>query len=211
MIENNLQKNEINTNINLPGISKEAEGFLCKIAAPALMAGSEFLATKFRVATISTICEFANKHAEQLGIEIKPTPPKFLLPFIEKASLEDDDELKKKWAKLLVAASSEYNPFHIVYAEILSQIGRDEAKLLKQIYDYQNIYGDKGHTLYNIENNPSELDYNRLFLIETENISVTTGTFLKHLKLIEIIPSQVSIHCVLTTFGYDFVKTLEDS
>ena len=101
MIENNLQKTEVTNNINMPSLSREAEGFLCRIAAPALIAGSEFLATKFRAATFNTICELSNKYAEQQGIEIKPTPPKFLLPFIEKASLEDDTELQKKWMVLI--------------------------------------------------------------------------------------------------------------
>jgi len=133
-MEANLQKTEINTNINLPSLSKEAEGFLCRIATPALVAGSEFLATKFRAATFNIICELSNKYAEQQGIEIKPTPPKFLLPFIEKASLEDDTELQKKWAKLLVAAGKEYDVSYIDYSEILAKIGIKEAQLLKEIY-----------------------------------------------------------------------------
>lgn len=137
MIENNLQKTEVTNNINLPSLSKEAEGFLCKIAAPALIAGSELLTIKFRLASLSTICEFANKYSKQLGIDIKPTPPKFLLPFIEKASLEDDNDLKKEWAKLLVSAGKEYDPIHLQYSNVLSQINGEEARLLKEIYQGQ--------------------------------------------------------------------------
>lgn len=138
MIENNVQKTEFNTNINLPPLSKEAEGFLCKITAPVLVAGADFLTTKFRLATFNAICEYANKIAENTGIQIQPTPPKFLLPFIEKASLEDDIELQQQWAKLLVSAGKDYNPLHIQYSEILSQISSCEAKLLKEIYQHQN-------------------------------------------------------------------------
>lgn len=259
MIENNIQKTEINNNINLPGISKEAEGFLCRIAAPALIAGSEFLAVKFRAATLGTVCEFANKYASQLGVDIKPTPPKFLLPFIEKASLEDDDELKKKWAKLLVAAGNEYNPIHIQYSEILSQIGSDEAKLLKKIYDHQNKHGNKRDTLFDIKmiidnynsectvanaadyisgrikvgdfidmgegeykitsqpeihidyGLPDEPNYNSLFPLYECVIPPQVIILLKRLELIEVIAGSESGYSALTVFGYDFVKTLEDS
>lgn len=137
-MEANLQKNEITTNINMPGLSKEAEGFLCKIIAPALTAGSDLLATKFRMAQFNMICEFANKYAGKARIELNPTPPKFLIPFIEKASLEDDEYLQKEWAKLLVAASKDYNPIHLQYKDILSKIGSEEAKLLKEVYQKQN-------------------------------------------------------------------------
>lgn len=222
MIENNIQKTEISNNINLPSLSKEAEGFLCKIAAPALIAGTEFLTVKFRLATFNAICEYANKYAEKMGIEIKPTPPKFLLPFIEKASLEDDIDLQKKWAKLLVEAGKEYNSVYIQYANILSQISGEEAKVLKDIYDIQKVKkGVNTEKIYSFDfgerNNTSNL-----YIICS---STTSEVFSKDLKpsfeivtsletkglLKKVITKSISFDYAvyLTEYGYRFVEALE--
>lgn len=157
-MEANLQKTEITNNINMPGLSKEAEGFLCQIMSPALIECSNWLATKFRIANTNNIFKFAKEYATNADVELNPTPPKFLLPFIEKASLEDDEYLQKEWAKLLVAASENYNPIHLQYKDILSQIGSEEARLLKEIYDWQ-IRDKNGEEFLAIANNLIK-DYN---------------------------------------------------
>lgn len=245
-METNLQKTEINASINLPNLSKEAEGFLCRIAAPALIAGSEFLTTKFRAATFNTICELSNKYAEQLAVDIKPTPPKFLLPFIEKASLEDDVDLQKEWAKLLVIAGIEYNPLHLQYSEILSQIGGKEARLLKEIYKRQNLllgastlavkYNNEinsfrfnhfikknliGESLYSPEDYYEDVDitfdfpYCETFEMDEYKIFNKSIISLQKMGIIEIYEFKeplgfAKLGLLLTTYGYDFVKALED-
>lgn len=73
-------------------------------------------------------------------------PIKFGIPVFEKIQLEDDEYLQKEWAKLLVAAGKEYNSIHLQYKDILSQIGREEARWLKEIYMFQ-----KNHLGFNTE------------------------------------------------------------
>jgi len=59
--------------------------------------------------------------AEKLGVKKQFNfPIKFGIPVFEKIGLEEDEDLQKEWAKLLVAASEEYNSIHLQYADILS-------------------------------------------------------------------------------------------
>jgi len=68
-------------------------------------------------------------------MELKPAPPKFLVPFAEKSSRENEDsDLISLWAHLLATASSDYHSRYATYVEILSEIGSDDAKLLSAIW-----------------------------------------------------------------------------
>lgn len=88
--------------------------------------------------TIKHYCEIT----EKLGLNKQFNfPIKFGIPAFDKIGLEEDEDLQKEWAKLLIAASKEYNSIHLQYADILSQIDGDEARLLKEIY-YSQIKKD---------------------------------------------------------------------
>lgn len=72
---------------------------------------------------------------EKNNISIKAIPPKLLCPYLEHASLEDDDELQDKWAILLVnMVDSQQNIQNHVFPYILSQLSRDEFKLLESVH-----------------------------------------------------------------------------
>lgn len=71
---------------------------------------------------------------EQHGICVKAIPPKLLCPYLENASLEDDDELQDKWATLLVnMVDSQQNIQNHVFPYILSQLSKDEFNLLESV------------------------------------------------------------------------------
>lgn len=55
----------------------------------------------------------------------------------DKLSIEHEEDMYDLWAKLLLDTSSKYTPIKIQYAEILSKIGGQEAKLLNAIFKYQ--------------------------------------------------------------------------
>ena len=77
------------------------------------------------------IAEKARNRAATEGSQLLPVPPKMLVPFLEKASLEiDDEELKERWASLLLAASTAYESLLLSFVDILSRISSQEAKLL---------------------------------------------------------------------------------
>jgi hypothetical protein len=83
------------------------------------------------------LIEIAKKASRRLAIEkadSSPIPNKFLIPFLEKASLEDDDSfLIDRWADLLVSSSMEPASAHPRFVQILSELGAAEAKLLRDI------------------------------------------------------------------------------
>jgi Abortive infection alpha len=82
------------------------------------------------------IAEKARNRAATEGSQLLPVPPKMLVPFLEKASLEiDDEELKERWASLLLAASTAYESLLLSFVDILSRISSQEAKLLEEVYD----------------------------------------------------------------------------
>lgn len=77
----------------------------------------------------------AKKAKEMLGregITSGDVPPKIMLPWLEGASLEldDDDVLQTAWAGLLARAVKSSDAVVISYIEVLKKIGADEAELL---------------------------------------------------------------------------------
>lgn len=92
---------------------------------------------RYRAETLYRIGIKATDILQILGISAKPIPPKGAIPLFDKLSLEYEEDMYDVWAKLLVEAATEYNPIQLQYADILSKIGSNEAKLLKEIYQKQ--------------------------------------------------------------------------
>lgn len=68
------------------------------------------------------------------------TPTKFLIPFIEKASIEGPEpELQDLWASLLASSYEDYKPEYIHFCNIISQMSLSQARALK------SIIGDVNH------------------------------------------------------------------
>ncbi len=76
----------------------------------------------------------AKAQCEKNNISIKSISPKLLCPYLENASLEDDDNLQDKWANLLVnMVDSQQNIQNHVFPYILSQLSKDEFVFLEAI------------------------------------------------------------------------------
>jgi hypothetical protein len=86
--------------------------------------------------------EIAKRARRRLEVEKavpSPIPLKFLIPFLEKASLEDADSfLIDRWADLLVSSSMQPEAAHPRFVQILSELGAEEAKLLRDIALYKS-------------------------------------------------------------------------
>jgi len=66
--------------------------------------------------------------------ELKQLPPGFIVSATQRISASEDDQLlNRMWAELLISASDNYSSRYMVFADILAQIGPDEARLLKRI------------------------------------------------------------------------------
>jgi Abortive infection alpha len=87
------------------------------------------------------IASKARRRAELEEFPINPVPPKLLIPFMEKASLEGDDEsMQERWATLLVSASKAYKARQLTFVDILSRLSSDEFNLIESIcFSYENF------------------------------------------------------------------------
>jgi hypothetical protein len=63
-----------------------------------------------------------------------PIPNKFLIPFLEKASLEEPgSSLVDMWASLLVSASEKFESYHTHFVSIMAQLSAKQGHILKTI------------------------------------------------------------------------------
>jgi hypothetical protein len=104
-------------------------------------------ADQIRLQREDVLFEIAKKARRRLEIEnqpILPLPNKVLIPFLEKASLEEPDSLLiDRWSDLLASCASHPESAHPRFVQILSELTKDEAQLLKDIgLNYANEIKD---------------------------------------------------------------------
>jgi hypothetical protein len=94
-------------------------------------------ADQIRLQREEVLIEIAHRAHRRLEIEnqpINPLPNKFLVPFLEKASLEElDSHLIDRWADLLASCSTTPTSAHPRFVQILSEITGSDAALLRTI------------------------------------------------------------------------------
>lgn len=109
--------------------------FISDIIKPPIKELSEILTDQVRLWRFKNqvrLLEKAQSYVKVRGFKPTKLPLKILVPLLENASLEEDEELHDMWAKLLVnavdPASGSTN--HIIFVEILKQLSPTEAQLL---------------------------------------------------------------------------------
>lgn len=108
--------------------------------------GAGFLGTKLRgyrmeAALKSTVR--AKEICDNNGININPVPPKFLLQWVEGASMEDIDDpqnLSELWAQLLASAAKETSANHTIFVDILKKLSRDHIDYLNSMLRGQSVH-----------------------------------------------------------------------
>lgn len=133
LASNNFSNNSF---VNLSGVFKDFDKIIELLFPSIRYARVE----RYRAETFYKIGMQTEDIIHKLGIKVKPIPPKAALPLFDKASIEHEENMYDIWAKLLAAASDNYNPIHIQYAEILSKIGYKEATILYDTYKEQKIF-----------------------------------------------------------------------
>ena len=92
---------------------------------------------QIRLQREEVLIKVAQKARQRMEIEnqpIHPLPNKFLVPFLEKASLEEiDSVLVDRWADLLAASSMDPVSAHPRFVQILSEITGNDVDLLRAI------------------------------------------------------------------------------
>jgi hypothetical protein len=105
---------------------------------PVLSEAGLYVAEKIRFVRFQNslrVLERASQLLANYGINPKAVDLKLLVPILEGAGLEDNDDLIEKWSGLLASAASggEVLP---AFARILGELGPDEAKILDHTADH---------------------------------------------------------------------------
>ena len=78
-----------------------------------------------RIQQEEALAEIALRARQRLSKELgtlSPVPIKFMVPFLEQASLEEDSTLVDLWANLLTSAAEEFDPHYIHSIGIISRL-----------------------------------------------------------------------------------------
>ena len=83
----------------------------------------------------------AKRIAKEKNVVLELPPPKFMLPYMDSASIEDgeDEEIRKKYANLLVSAGQQMDSFVYFARTLLSELAPDEAKLLDYLVETSGV------------------------------------------------------------------------
>jgi len=124
----------------IPAAFKAAKEFLVKIAGPAAEEVGLLLQDKVRIYRFRNqlkVLAKAQKMLDDAGVSPTSVPLKTLLPLLNGAALEEEDDLSTKWAALLANAATPNSPLAIYpsFPHILSQLSPRDARVLDAIYD----------------------------------------------------------------------------
>lgn len=119
-----------------------AKGFLGKLLGASVEEYGLMLADNVKLKRFKNQLKMVNKAqkiVQESGINIKQISIKQLVPLLEYSSLEEDETLQDKWAKMLVNfIDSEMVYESSIFPFILSQLSSQEVKILDQVFDLQN-------------------------------------------------------------------------
>ena len=119
----------------------------------------------YRYRSAYNILERTKKWAEKKGVKLKQPDLKFLVPFLESASLEEEDsDMSEMWSKLLLNASMHYEQRYEVYQRLLSMVTSDEARLLRSMWERSHHIKVFHYDQYSesFSSSPPTLDYGAL-------------------------------------------------
>lgn len=121
-------------------VAKEAKEFIGKLVNPALEETGQILGDNikyWRFRNEVNILIKAKKYLDDKGIEPRNISLKTLVPLLEYSSLEEDENLRNKWAALLAKAAEPGNQLDIeaAFIDILRQLSPLEASILDTLYN----------------------------------------------------------------------------
>lgn len=119
-----------------PESEKGVVAALDDLFGPTFRELGEYLADKVRlhrVRALKKILERAKEIGPAAEDYLAPPSLKFLLTFTDRASLEEADDLTDLWARLLNQAATAEKVEHLYFADVLSKLGPQEAKIIEDI------------------------------------------------------------------------------
>jgi len=139
-----IKRNKNITEVIPPDVTRAKAGAWLDLVSPftqwAGLKGDQlrYKREQLRIQQDATLTEIANKAQRRLHFEEEkvttPVPNKFLVPFLERGSLEEpESELCNRWADLLVSAATSYDPSMVRFSAVLAEIGTGEVAFLERI------------------------------------------------------------------------------
>ena len=103
-----------------------------------------------RVELAATVTRRAKSIADQEGLKLTAPPLKFLIPFYEKASAEDGDDVQlvEMWSRLLASAGADYNSKLLRYSSMLAELSGDQVRILDSM---MRNFGGVGIPHYDVD------------------------------------------------------------
>jgi Abortive infection alpha len=129
------------------GIRQALGRALADFLGPAAQEGGHIIADRVRFlrwrVALRTV-ERAQRIAEEKRLSSGHVPLKFLVPFLEQASLQEEEgDLSEMWSHLLAKARDSYSDRHVTFLGILNVLSPAEAEVLKQMWrtaDAQELF-----------------------------------------------------------------------
>jgi hypothetical protein len=187
--------------------------FLDEVLKPTASLMGEDIANKYRAWRARNIADVMNAAAEMreaAGLPIAPVPGRILFPILEYASVEEDDELRRRWAALLANAGTQRVQDRLLpgYAEVLRQLTPVHVRILDWLYEQKQELAPGLHNWMNLKR--QEVQDHFSFSDEDYALLVTD---LHRLLLIRPSGKQfrdawepVYREIALTTFGLTFIR-----
>jgi hypothetical protein len=117
--------------------TREMRELMRDLLAPATRELGQYFADRMRIFRAPTAIEamkIAHAKIEASALPKQPVEPRILVPALEGASLEEDQDLIVRWAGLIASAATNGEALP-AFANILGQITPEEARMLDFIYD----------------------------------------------------------------------------
>jgi hypothetical protein len=105
------------------------------------------------------IVDRARRYTKENPRVTSSVPLKFLVPFVEQASLQDEDgQISEMWSKLLANARDSYDDRYVTFLGILNSLGPGEAVILKEMWrtvDSRDLFSvdTAANPIWHLENN----------------------------------------------------------
>lgn len=107
----------------------------------------------FRAKRAFLLVEKFKRVCEQRGIRPQQIRPNILLPILDAASIEDDEELHTAWANLLTTVADPNSPPapYRAFVEILKELTPEEARFYNALFDHIDKQIEKWNSLSDAE------------------------------------------------------------
>jgi len=90
----------------------------------------------FRWKSATKVLQRAQKWADENAIEPREVPTRFIVPFLENCSIEEEEsDMSERWSRLLLNAVDSYDSRYERYCKILANISSEEADILRKLWE----------------------------------------------------------------------------